>query len=163
MAIFWQFSAYQSWQAPSCLHFLHRYLLEILLFFSPKEFCRSRFLSDRGKTTGNPDGFTRILTKSGQKSARQNRVRIYSRLLNTKFLLNALTNLLAGYFAEQADDAGRLAPVIFGAPTTPRVVGRGGVVERGHKAYRPDMPAEHSERRRQHSYAEYNAINVKVF
>jgi hypothetical protein len=38
MAIFRLFSAYQSWQAPACLHFLHRNLLEILLIFSPSEF-----------------------------------------------------------------------------------------------------------------------------
>ena len=30
-----------------------------------------------------------------------------------------------------AEDAGRLAPVTFGVPTTPRVVGRGGVAARG--------------------------------
>ena len=81
MTIFRNNSAYQSWQAPACLHFLHRILLEILHIFSPSEFCRSRFSSDRGKTTANPDGFARILTKSGRKYARQNRVRICSRLL----------------------------------------------------------------------------------
>ena len=63
---------------------MHRILLEILHIFSPSEFCRSRFLSDRGKTTANPDGFARILTKSGRKYARQNRVRICSRLLKVK-------------------------------------------------------------------------------
>ena len=72
MALFRQFSAYQSWQAPACLHFLHRNLLEILLIFSPSEFWRSRFLSDRGKTTANPDGFARILTMGRRKYARQN-------------------------------------------------------------------------------------------
>ncbi len=84
MAIFRQFSAYQSWQAPACLHFLHRDLHKILLIFSPMEFCRSRFSSGRGKTAVNPDGFTRILTKDRRKTARQNRVRIYSRLVKVK-------------------------------------------------------------------------------
>ena len=47
-------------------------MLEILLIFSLLEFCRSRFLSDRGKTTANPDGFARILTMGRRKYARQN-------------------------------------------------------------------------------------------
>ena len=81
IALFRQNSAYQSWQAPACLHFLHRIFLEIFHISSPSEFCRSRFLSDRGKTATNPAGFARILTKSRRKSARQNRVRICSRLL----------------------------------------------------------------------------------
>ena len=80
MATIRQYLAYQSWQAPACLRFLHQILLEFLLIFSPFEFCRSRFSSDRGKTTANPAGLARILTMSGRKNARQNRVRILHRM-----------------------------------------------------------------------------------
>ncbi len=72
MTLFRQVAACQSWQAPACLRFPHRNLHKILFVFSPSEFCRSRFLSDRGKTAENPDGFTRILTKDRRKHARQN-------------------------------------------------------------------------------------------
>ena len=87
MALFRQFTACQAWQAPACLRSPHRNLLEILSIFSPAEFCRSRFSSDRGKTTANPDGFARISTKSGRKYARQNRVRICSRLAHIIIVL----------------------------------------------------------------------------
>ena len=87
------------------INFLHRNLLEILLIFSPSEFWRSRFLSDRGKTTANPDGFARILTMGRRKYARQNHGSdIYSHLNNNKERVRqdplfTITYLTVGYFS----------------------------------------------------------------
>ena len=59
--------------------------------------------------------------------------------------------------------AGRLAPVNHRGPR--RAPARWGEEKPPHevKAYQPDMPTEYGERRRQQSYAEFNAIDDKVF
>ena len=48
----------------------------LLLIESPKEFSRGRFLSDRGISTANPDGFASIITMGRRKYDRLNRIRI---------------------------------------------------------------------------------------
>ena len=69
---------------------LHRKILENHLVLGAKQFLVSRFLSDRDKTAVNPDGFTRILTMSGQKYARKNLLGFVS--LHPRMKRNELDN-----------------------------------------------------------------------
>ena len=76
--------------------------------------------------------------------------------------------LCEAYFNTVADVANRTGCDIIGHFDLITKFNEGGrLFDESHpryvKAYQPDMPTEYSERRRQRSYTEFNAINVKVF